>query len=481
MEKAVKSTPLGRNVWFSAIVFGLVGQIAWTIENMYFATFAQNLFDDAEKFGNMYYIATTLMVIFSAIAATVTTIFAGGLCDKLGKRKPFITYGYIIWGLTIMLFAVIPINFGADKAAGVIAMLVIFDCVMTFFGSTANDAAFNTWVADVTDVSNRGKVNAALSVLPIFAMVLAIVIAMFTFDKGKEDQMLYRLFFIIIGIIPIVAGIISIFVLKDSPNIIKNQNPGYLKETFYGFRLSVIKENKMMYVSLSALCILGIAQQVFMSYLFNFIIQTLGITNYIIPVAIIVVVGAIITAITGILMDKYGRKRIYFPMLVVIIIGAIIVYCMKFMPKDTSLYLGVLIGGGIPLMGCILSLGGAMGSTFQDYIPKGYEGRFQGIRMLFTVLIPMIIGPLISLAIGINSFDGKDEIATTSPPFEIFLAAAIVAVFAFIPLFFVRKDADRLRADLLAKRDAISENIEDPFVEDIKEENVESESTETEI
>lgn len=454
ISTSTKSTPLGARIWTSAIIFGLVGQIAWTIENMYFATFAQNLFDDTAKFGNMYYIATTLMVIFSAIAATATTIFAGSLCDKLGKRKPFITFGYIIWGVTIMLFAAIPINFDADKSAGVVAMLVIFDCVMTFFGSTANDAAFNTWVADVTDVSNRGKLNSALSVLPIFSTVIGIVVAMFTFDHGKEDPFMYKLFFIIIGIIPIISGIVSIWLLQDSPNIVKNNSNTYLKDTFYGFRKDVIKENKMMYVTLSSLCILGIAQQVFMSYLFNFIIKTLGIENYIVPVAVIVVVGAIITGVTGVLMDKKGRKHVYIPTLIVIIIGAMLVYSMKFMPKDTNVYLGILIGGGIPLMGCILALLSALGSAFQDYIPKGYEGRFQGVRMCFTVLIPMIIGPLISLAIGINSFDGKDEIALTSPPFEIFLAAGIVALFAIIPLIFVRKDSDRLRAELLAKRDA---------------------------
>jgi len=463
---ATKSTPLGKKIWLSAILFGLVGQIAWVIENMYFATFAQNIFQDTAKFGNMYYIATTLMVIFSAIAATVTTIFAGGLCDKIGKRKPFITYGYIIWGITIMLFAAIPINFSAEKSAGIVAMLVIFDCVMTFFGSTANDAAFNTWVADVSNVSNRGKLNAALSVLPIFATVIGIVIAMFTFDKGapntetgyEGNPFMYKLFFIIVGIIPIISGLVSIFLLQDSPEIVKNSNPGYLKETFYGFRINVIKENKMMYITLTATCILGIAQQVFMSYLFNFIIKTLGIENYIIPVAVIVVVGAIITAITGILMDKYGRKHVYIPTLLIVVIGAMIVYCMKFMPKDTNLYLGILIGGGIPLMGCILALGSALSSSFQDYIPKGYEGRFQGVRMLFTVLIPMIIGPIISLIIGINSFDSNDAVIT-SPPFEIFLAAGVVAIIAIIPLIFVRKDADRLRTELLAKRDQ-AENIE---------------------
>lgn len=454
----VKSTPLGRKVWFAAILFGLVGQIAWMIENMYFATFAQNLFDDADKFGNMYFVATTLMVIFSAITATVTTIFAGSLCDKTGKRKPFITGGYIVWGLTIMLFAAIPLDFSSSATAGIIAMLVIFDCVMTFFGSTANDAAFNTWVADVTDVSNRGKLNTVLSIMPVLAMVLAIVLAMFTFDKGAENAFMYKLFFIIIGIIPIVAGVLSIFFLQDSPNIVKNSNPNYLKETFYGFRAKVIKENKMMYITLSTVCILGIAQQVFMSYLINFIEKTLGITDYILPLGAVIVLSAILTGIAGIFFDKLGRKHFYMPMLGVVVGGTLLIYLMKFMPQ--SAYLPLIIVGGVLMMGCLFCMGGALSSTFQDYIPKGYEGRFQGVRMCFTVLIPMIIGPIISLAIGINSFDVKDEVAITSPPFEIFLAAAIVAIFAFIPMYFVRKDSDRLRKTLFEERDAQNQTAE---------------------
>lgn len=155
-----KSTPLGAKLWLNAIFIGLVGQIAWVLENMYFATFAQTIFEDATVFtNNEYYVATTLMVIFSAVTATLTTIFAGGLCDKTGKRKPFISFGYIIWGLAIFLFMLIPTSFDPKKSAGIIAMLVIFDCIMTVAGSTSNDAAFNTWLTDVTDYSNRGRVN----------------------------------------------------------------------------------------------------------------------------------------------------------------------------------------------------------------------------------------------------------------------------------------------------------------------------------
>lgn len=447
----------GKKLWACAIIFGLIGQIAWVVENMFFAKFGQDLFDTR---GELYYTVTTLMVILSAVTATVTTIFAGGLIDKTGKRKPFITVGYLLWGVTIMLFAVIPIDFSDDKNWGIIAALVILDCVMTFFGSTANDAAFNTWVADVTNVKNRGLVNTILSVMPVIATVLVFGIGMFTYDSGSmvdgvkvpiamRDPLNIKLFFIIMGIFPMVGGVLSAFMMKDAPGIIKNSNPEYLKETFYGFRPSVIKQNKMMYVTLGTVCLLGIAQQIFMSYLINFIQNTLGIHDYIIPLAVIIVVGAIITGVLGALFDKFGRKNFYFPLLAILVAGAIVVYCMEFM--DNSAYRPILIAGGSILLGAILALGGALTASFQDYIPKGAEGRFQGVRMCFTVLIPMALGIGIAQAVGVDSMNVHDA-GQVSPPFKLFLAAGIVAAIAAIPLIWVVKDSDRLRRDLIARK-----------------------------
>lgn len=461
-----KSTPLGKKIWACAITFGLIGQIAWVVENMFFAKFGQDLFDTR---GNLYFTVTTLMVILSAVTATVTTIFAGGLIDKTGKRKPFITFGYLIWGVTIMLFAAIPIDFSDSSNWGIIAALVILDCVMTFFGSTANDAAFNTWVADVTNVKNRGLVNTILSVMPVIATVLVFGIGMFTYDSGSmvdgvkvpiamRDPLNIKLFFIIMGIFPMVGSVLSAFMMKDAPGIIKNSNPEYLKETFYGFRPSVIKQNKMMYVTLGTVCLLGIAQQIFMSYLINFIQNTLGINDYIIPLAVIIVVGAIITGVLGALFDKFGRKNFYFPLLAILIVGAVVVYCMEFM--DSSAHRPILIVGGSILLGAILALGGALTASFQDYIPKGAEGRFQGVRMCFTVLIPMALGIGIAQAVGVNSLDAHSD-GQMQPPFELFLAAGIVAAIAAIPLIWVVKDSDRLRAELMRRKDAETTAAED--------------------
>ena len=100
----------------------------------------------------------SLMVGASSVAATVTTLLIGALSDKLGKRKLFICSGYILWGISIWSFSLIredvinqlfPMAISAASVG--VSLVIIMDCVMTFFGSAANDACFNAWLTDVTD------------------------------------------------------------------------------------------------------------------------------------------------------------------------------------------------------------------------------------------------------------------------------------------------------------------------------------------
>ena len=136
--------------WCVLTLFSLVGQIAWVVENMYLNVFIYKMFRATP--GD---IAT--MVSASAVAATVTTILIGALSDKIGKRKIFICGGYILWGISIFAFVfirtdVINALFPAAVSAAAVGanLVIIFDCIMTFFGSSANDAAFNAWLTDNT-------------------------------------------------------------------------------------------------------------------------------------------------------------------------------------------------------------------------------------------------------------------------------------------------------------------------------------------
>lgn len=424
---------LGARIWFSAIIIGLVGQIAWVVENMYFATFAQDIFANSGR-SDLSYLVTTIMVITSAICATATTIVAGALSDKKEKRKPFIAYGYIIWGITIMLFAMIPMKASGNKIGFIAAGLVIFDCIMTVAGSTANDASFNAWVIDNTTPHNRGKMNSILAVLPVFAVVIVFIGLGSLYNKDNNSN---ALFFLVLGAIPIVTGIVSIFLLKDSSNI-KPSDISSVSDVFYGFKPKVIKENIMLYVTLIAVCLIGIAQQTFFSYLINFLKVTLELGDgFVIPMAVIILGSAAITGLFGFLFDKFGKKHFYILLLVITVVGILSFFFIKFV-SGISKYLLLYIGG-ILMMGGILSITGLFTATFQDYVPKGKEGRFQGVRMCFMVLIPMIIGPIISLILGLNAMGMNGE--EFVPPYSLFLAAAIVAVIAIIPIIFIRKDS----------------------------------------
>ena len=163
----------GKRNWTILLLFGLIGQIAWSVENMYFNTF---VFDEVDK--NLD--AITLMVQLSGITATLVTLIAGTLSDKTGNRRSFISWGYAIWGVTVALFGFLSPQmvgslFGVDGQRAItlaLALVIIADCVMTLFGSTANDASFNAWVTDNTKPSYRGSVEGVLAILPLVAMLI---------------------------------------------------------------------------------------------------------------------------------------------------------------------------------------------------------------------------------------------------------------------------------------------------------------------
>jgi MFS family permease len=434
-----KATAVGARIWFSAVFFGLIGQIAWIVENMYFETFAQDIFANSKR-ADLSFLVTTLMVILSAITATVTTVVAGGFCDRAGKRKPFIAYGYIIWGFTIMLFATIPMHVSRGEISVVAILLIAFDCIMTVAGSTSNDAAFNAWIADNTDPTNRGRVNSMLSVLPVFAVVI-VFIGLGSFYNA--DNASNSAFFLILGAIPAASGLIALFTLKDSPRLQKTAGKGSLKDFLYGFRPAVMKGNPVLYICLCAACLIGIAQQTFFSYLINFLCITLGLgSGFVVPMAIIIVASAVLTGIVGILSDRFGRKHFYLPLLLIAAGGILSFWLLQF--TQGTMHTVIIYAGGTLMMGGILALTGSFSATFQDHIPTGYEGRYQGVRMCFMVLIPMVIGPVISLLLGLNAMGMNGD--NFVPPYSIFLAASIVAVLAVIPILYIRKHAEKEEA-----------------------------------
>ena len=372
------------------------------------------------------------MVIFSAITATATTVVAGGLCDRAGRRRPFIAYGYLAWGVSIMAFGLLPMRAEGAMVLTVAVLLVLFDCLMTLCGSTANDAAFNAWVADVTSKENRGRVNGVLSILPVVAVVIIFLGLGSLYDSTAERNLA---FFLVLGAIPLLSGLVALFVLRDAPHVTKS-NGLRRRDLFYGFTPTALRGNRPMYVALSAACLVGIAQQTFFSYLINFMILTLGLGDgFVIPMAVIIVGAAALTGIAGVLTDRLGRRRFLFPLLGAAVLGMLSMYLLRYLSGGATG--AVLYVGGILMMGGLLALTGTLNAVFQDRIPAGCEGRYQGVRMCFTVLVPMIVGPIVSLVIGLDAMGMNG--ADFTPPYAIFLAGAIIGALAALPLWLIRR------------------------------------------
>ena len=438
-----KKDSFGKQNWWILIIFGLIGQIAWSVENMYFNVFVYEKIDQNLN-------AITLMVQLSGVAATVTTLIAGTLSDKFGNRRKFISYGYIIWGVTVGLFGFLSKDsiqaiFQTTEAKAIsiaIVLVIVGDCVMTFFGSTANDAAFNAWVTDNTKESFRGKVEGVLAVLPLAAMlVVAGGFGMIVEGIGDNG---YTVLFCALGVVIVACGVAGVFFVKDSPTLVKN---GTLKDIGYGFKPSVIKNNAPLYLTLAIVGVYGIACQIFMPYLIIYMKTYLGFTviEYSIVFGAAIVIGGVLNILFGGKTDGMDKAKLMYAAAGIFAVGLLGMYFSHFDNHiATLLVFGVF--GFVMITGYIL-ISALSGALIRDYTPERDAGKLQGVRMVFSVLIPMLVGPMIGNAINIGLGSvyenaGADAMTTSHIPApEIFLAAALCALllYALIPILVKNK------------------------------------------
>lgn len=408
-----------KRFWIALFVFSLIGQIAWVVENMYFNVFIYHMFNASQN-------DIALMVQASAVAATVTTLLIGALSDRLGKRKAFITVGYILWGVSILVFAALRVDWIAKlfpaaaentaKAASIgVALVIIFDCIMTFFGSSANDACFNAWLTDSTDETNRGKAEGINAMMPLVAILVVFGGTMWT---QKSNAAHWTILFLIIGGIVLVSGVLGFFLIDEKK--IERQTDGYFSTLFYGFRPRVIRENADLYLALLSFTIFGISIQVFMPYLILYYTEALHLDNYVLIMAPAIVLAAVATALYGRIYDRIGYRKALVPALLVLMLG----YAVLYLFRNTAL---VFLGSLLMMCGYLGGMA-VFGARVRDCTPAGMAGRFQGLRIIGQVLIPGVVGPEIAKLVlkGAETVANDDGTFSFIPNENIFLWAGIV-------------------------------------------------------
>ena len=435
MNKSV----FGKSNWTVLMLFGLVGQIAWSVENMYFNLF---VFETVAPSLD----TVTLMVQLSGIVATIATLIIGTVSDKIGNRRKFISIGYIIWGVTVALFGYMSPSltasiFNMDMAKAVaftLGAVVVGDCVMTLFGSGANDACFNAWVTDNTKSEYRGTVEGVLSILPLAAML--IVAGGFGI---LVSAMGYSTLFLILGIVISLCGVVGIFIIKDSGSLCGS---GSMKDIFYGFKISAIKSNVPFYLTLCLIMVYGVACQTFMPYLIIYMKTYLGfsVIEYSLVFGACIILGALINLYLTRLSDRKDKTLMLYMAAGVFSLGLLLMYIFNRGSK-ISLLITFGVGGFIMIVGYIL-ISALCGSLTRDYTPSEAVGKLQGVRMVFSVLIPMVVGPMIGNAINraknipLPDLGSADTMTTMYIPApEIFLAAAVISALIFGIIPFLRK------------------------------------------
>lgn len=437
---AFRAPHLGGRTWTAILAVGLVGQLAWVIENMYLNLFVYDTISTDPAI-------IAIMVAASAVAATAATLLFGAWSDRLARRREFVAIGYIVWGLVTAAFGLVgggasgaPSDgaSGASTAAAATATAVIaiiaLDCVMSFIGAGANDAAFAAWVTDSTVPANRGRVDGWLAVMPLIGMLLVFVLL----DPLTQSG-LWGLFFGIVGGITVATGIAAWFLVRDRG--VPKHPRGVLRAIFEGLRPQTIRREPALFLTLAIWTVVGISSQVFLPYVLIYLRYSLALDGYAIVLGVVLLLASALSVAGGRLMDWIGKPR-FLPYAVGAFAAGLI--AMFFVREMT----GVIAAATVMMAGMMASVA-AVSAMTRDRTPEDRAGGVQGARMIMAILIPMLIGP----AIGAAVISGADHtyvdlgVSHPVPGPEIFLAAAAVLV-VVPPLAMLRARTMRRREEL---------------------------------
>jgi len=418
------SPRIAARTWIVMIALALTGQIAWAVENSWFNTFVYDMLTPDPR-------PVAWMTAASAITATLTTLLMGTLSDRTrsrwGRRRPYILIGYILWGISTVLFPTVAYIKVSSLA---VIMVVVMDSIMTFFGSTANDAAFNAWTADVASSDTRGRVEGVLNLSVFLAQIVAMVAA-----GMLIDSLGYFTFFYLLGAIVTVTGLIAGSLLRDAQAPTEKPARSFGSEFAELFNLDTLRENRQLFILLLFIMISSIGMQVSFPYMIVYLENYVGVTKseFSIIGGAVMVGSALLAVPFGILADKWNKRLMIAIAIIMSSLGGILLSLVRSLPL---LAITGLLWQAFAVAGSIASV-----AWLKDLLPEQNRGKFLGIRMIFWIAIPMVLGPWIGSTLIRNygiptTLNGQ---AGFIPVPIIFQVGSLIALLSLIPLAFLNK------------------------------------------
>ena len=417
---------------------GLAGQICWNIENQWFNTFVY------AKIGNDPAIIAR-MLSARAAATTFSTFFFGTWSDRIGKRRYFVSAGYILWGIFTIVFGLtefIP----RDKFLLAAVLVVLSDTVMSFFGSMGNDAAFNAWTNDIMTEKNRGQIGAALATQPVIGTILGTVVGGFL--VGSDDQ--YMRLFLVMGVLVIAFGVYAFFRMGAAETAEPSVRGTFWEQFFSVFRFRrLFAMRELLFVNLTV-CVFFIGFNGYFAYIGNYIIYYLGFSAdqmglvEAIPL-ILAMAGAVPAAV---LINKNKHVPTAAASILLNIAGLLILLPVRPEMIDTSSIFHVRLFLGIFLVGLgYIAFMQVTKVWVKRLYPADSRGQFEGVWIVFFVLLPMIGGSILgeqAVKISGETFvDAASGQMQYIPNGSIFLYGAVFIFLSLIPLFFAARDSSK--------------------------------------
>ena len=426
--------------WILVWGLGIIGQLCWNIENQWFNTF---VYAKIAKDPTII----SWMVAISAIATTISTFLFGTLSDRSGKRKPFLAYGYIIWGIFTILFGTTEfITKGQPSASASVVMVagtavVLADALMSFFGSMGNDASFNAWLNDMMTEENRGSIGAALATQPIIGTIIGTILGGLLI--GANDN--YMRLFIAFGGLAILFGFLSLVLVKDSDDLKPNKQGSFFAQLMSAFNYKeLLKHKELLWVFLT-LTVYFIAFNVYYPHVGNYMIYYLGFKaddiGIIQGVALILGMLSVIPASRLLNKDRFVTAASI--SIVLTMIGLLILGLFgrpQYIDPSTIFNWPMLIG--LFFFGCGYIMFMQVTSVWMKQLfPEDSKGQFEGFRIIFFVLIPWVLSPFIANPIIKNNGEILDSNGLTAylPTHVLFLVSTLLILATFVPLLMAAK------------------------------------------
>lgn len=425
-----KKDKIGIKNWILIWVLGLVGQLCWNIENQWFNTFVYaKIAPDAS--------IISWMTAVSAAFTTVSTFVCGTWSDRIGRRRPFVFAGYLLWGAFTVAFGATEF---LPKSPILLAavMVVLMDALMSFFGSMGNDCAFSSWTTDISSESNRGALGGVIAAQPVIATIVGTVVSGIVIETLG-----YFAYFIVAGIFVSAVGIVGSLFMKEGPALkpVRDEK-GFWHQLFSVFDFKTFFRNKELFCVFFIMAVYFSCFNFYFAHVGNYFIYTLGFSESTAGVlegaGLLVAVLAAIPAAGAINRGKHGL------MILISVAATAVGLCILAISKSfiPGIIAGILIAG----IGYVLVMQTTSAWTKNLY-PESSRGQFEGIRIIFYVLLPMIFGPTsaslvidkLGIPVIINGVAGK------TPSSVLFFIAAALSVLTLVPLYFAIKEQKKAK------------------------------------